>query len=259
MLAEAAELAADAARRLTQIETPAGPFGVAGVVCRVTAGAGGAEARDWAAMLHSMYRRWAARAGLDCDPDNETGVVVVRGPRAAALLGEQGVHRLARVSPHDPRGRVQTSFAAVAVTPAADTGDSTPRVWQPGEVRVETFKGSGPGGQHRNTRDTAVRAVHVPTGVSAVCASERSQHRNRQRAMEVLAERVVASEQTADAPRPDPAARGSQIRSYVLHPRPLVVDHRTGHRSRRPAAVLAGNLESFLRAWTAHSTAAPAS
>ena len=223
------------------------------MACRVTAGAGGVEAHDWAAMLHGMYRRWAAGRGLR--HESEAGLLVVRGAASAALLGEHGVHRLARFSPHDPRRRLQTSFAAVAVTPLESQRPEKEEASLPAsEVRVETFRGSGPGGQHRNTRDSAVRAVHLPTGLIAVCDSDRSQHRNRRRALRVLAGRVAAAQADPDPPRAGPAARGEQIRSYVLHPRPLVVDHRTGCRSRDPARVLAGNLDGFMRAWAAHSS-----
>ena len=225
---------------------------MAGVVCRVTAGAGGAEAQDWAVMLHGMYRRWAASRGLD----HETGaeLLVIRGAAGAGLLGEHGVHRLARFSPHDPRRRLQTSFASVSVTPLESERPEEPSTLPAREVRVETFRGSGPGGQHRNTRDTAVRAVHVPTGLTAVCDSDRSQHHNRRRALRVLADRVAAARAAPAPPRPGPAARGAQIRSYVLQPRPLVVDHRTGCRSRDPATVLAGNLDEFIRAWGLHGS-----
>lgn len=217
------------------------------MVCRVTAGAGGAEAQDWAVMLHSMYRRWAAGRGLD--HESGAGLLVVRGDAGAELLGEHGVHRLARFSPHDPRRRLQTSFASVAVTPLESQRPARTAVLPSGEVRVETFRGSGPGGQHRNTRDTAVRAVHLPTGLTAVCDSDRSQYHNRRQALRVLADRVAAARADPDPPRAGPAARGAQIRSYVLHPRPLVVDHRTGCRSRDPAGVLAGDLGLFIQAW----------
>ena len=252
LLSEAAELAADAAIRLAQLETPSEALEVAGVVCRVTAGAGGAEAQDWAVMLHGMYRRWAVSRGLDHEAD--AGLLVVRSAAGAELLGEHGVHRLARFSPHDPRRRLQTSFAAVAVTPLESRRPEKEVAALPAcEVRVETFRGSGPGGQHRNTRDTAVRAVHVPTGLTAVCDSDRSQHHNRRQALRVLADRVSSARSEPAPPRAGPAARGAQIRSYVLHPRPLVVDHRTGCRSRDPARVFAGNLDEFIRAWATRS------
>ena len=222
------------------------------MVCRVTAGVGGAEAQDWAVMLHDMYRRWAAMRGLD--HETETGLLVVRGDAGAELLGEHGVHRLARFSPHDPRRRLQTSFASVAVTPLESQRPEEAAALPAREVRIETFRGSGPGGQHRNTRDSAVRAVHVPTGLTAVCVSNRSQHRNRRQALRVLAGRVAVARAGPDPPRAGPAARGEQIRSYVLHPRPLVVDHRTGCRSHDPARVLAGNPDEFMRAWAAHSS-----
>ena len=253
LLSEAAELAADTALRLAQLETPDEDLEAAGVVCRVTAGAGGAEAQDWAVMLQGMYRRWASSRGLTHESDAE--LLVIRGAAGAELLGEHGVHRLARFSPHDPRRRLQTSFAAVSVTPLESPRPEKEAASLPAsEVRVETFRGSGPGGQHRNTRDTAVRAVHVPTGLTAVCDSDRSQHHNRRQALGVLADRVTAARAAPDPPRAGPAARGAQIRSYVLHPRPHVVDHRTGCRSRDPANVLAGNLDEFIRAWTAHGS-----
>lgn len=203
-------------------------------------------------MLHAMYRRWVAGRGVDYESGD--GLLVVRGDAGAELLGEHGVHRLARFSPHDPRRRLQTSFASVAVTPLEDQPPTRTAVLPADEVRVETFRGSGPGGQHRNTRDTAVRAVHVPTGLTAVCDSDRSQHHNRRQALRVLADRVAAARAEPAPPRAGPAARGAQIRSYVLQPRPLVVDHRTGCRSRDPDSVLAGNLDEFLRAWATRSS-----
>lgn len=252
LLAEAAELAADAALHLVQLETPSEILEAAGVACRVTAGAGGAEAQDWAVMLHGMYRRWAASRGLDHESTAE--LLVVRGAAGAELLGEHGVHRLARFSPHDPRRRLQTSFASVAVTPLESQRPEKVAALPASEVRVETFRGSGPGGQHRNTRDTAVRAVHVPTGLAAVCTSSRSQHHNRRQALRVLAGRVASTQAAPAPPRATSAARGAQVRSYVLHPRPLVVDHRTGCRSRDPFSVLAGNLDEFIQAWTTYSS-----
>ena len=238
-------------------------------VCHLRAGQGGTEACDWVAMLLQMYGRWAAAEGLqlevmsaaDCTESGYSEVAfTVRGHRAYEWLrSEHGVHRLARVSPHGKNGRVHTSFASMDVAPLAAESCVEQRLAR-GEVRIDTYRGSGPGGQHRNTRDTAVRATHLPTGVVASCERERSQHRNKERALQMLASRVQAlqDEQTCQATRPQPPASfGSQIRSYTLHPHSTVVDHRTGVKAPDAETVLDGGLRPLMEAWLLSSHGRP--
>lgn len=218
-------------------------------MCRIHVGAGGAEARDWAEMLAGMYRRWSRGRRFEVTEHTDGGTVLrIAGAGAyEAMRGEHGVHRLARVSPHGRGDRPQTSFAAVDVSPIVE--DSPTAGLRPRDVRVETFRGSGPGGQHRNTRDSAVRALHVPSGLTAVCASQRSQHRNKRQAMQVLTERVAAADTGPAAVRRRPAGFGTRARSYTLHPYQLVTGHRSGYRSRDVHAVLNGALDPVMQAW----------
>lgn len=236
-------------------------------ICRISAGQGGTEACDWVGMLFRMYRQWAPRCGLgletlaatDAPAGGYSGVeFVVDGRNAYGWMrSEHGVHRLARQSPHSAQSKLHTSFASVEVVPAGrdDPSGSVPPIDR-SEVRIDTYRGSGPGGQHRNTRDTAVRATHIPTGITARSTRERSQHRNRRTALAVLAARVQAAEtQTAAPPRPVPAAFGRQIRSYTLHPYRLVKDHRTKHQTPDTAGVLDGDIDAFMQAWQDHTQA----
>ena len=232
-------------------------------VCHLRAGQGGTEACDWVAMLLRMYGRWAPTEGLRLEVMSAAqgsaagyseALFVVEGHHAHGWMrSEHGVHRLARVSPHGRKGLVHTSFASMDVSPlVVDTGEVADLAR--GEVRIDTYRGSGPGGQHRNVRDTAVRATHLPTGVVASC--ERSQHRNKERALQLLASRVQTFEdergrQASNVRRADqrPASFGSQVRSYTLHPHRTVVDHRTGCRSTNTEVVLNGNLRFLMQAW----------
>jgi peptide chain release factor 2 len=227
-------------------------------------GAGGTESQDWGDMLLRMYRRWAERRGFkftlnDYQPGEEAGLksatFTVEGDYAYGLLhGETGVHRLVRISPFDANQRRHTSFASVFVSPEID--DSITIEIKPDEIRVDTYRSAGKGGQHVNTTDSAVRVTHLPTGTVAQCQNERSQHRNREMAMKFLRSRLYELElrkrrEVADKLEASKADIdfGSQIRSYVLHPYRLVKDHRTKFEVGDADRVLDGDLDDFIQAY----------
>ncbi len=227
-------------------------------------GAGGIESQDWAEMLLRAYRRWAERRGfkfalLDAQPGEEAGLksatFTVTGDYAYGLLSaESGVHRLVRISPFDAASRRHTSFASVFVSPEID--DSIQIEIKPDDLKVETFRSQGKGGQHVNTTDSAVRITHVPSGVVAQCQNERSQHRNREMAMKFLRSKLYELElrkrreaaQKLEEMKGD-IAFGNQIRSYVLHPYRLVKDHRTKYEAGDADRVLDGDLDPFIKAY----------
>jgi peptide chain release factor 2 len=227
-------------------------------------GAGGTESQDWGDMLLRMYRRWAEQRGFrftlnDYQPGEEAGLksttFTVAGDYAYGLLhGETGVHRLVRISPFDANQRRHTSFASVFVSPEID--DSITIEIKPEELRVETFRSTGRGGQHVNTTDSAVRITHLPTGTVVQCQNERSQHRNRDMAMKFLRSRLYELElrrrrEAADKLEASKADIdfGSQIRSYVLHPYRLVKDHRTKFEVGDADRVLDGDLDPFIKSY----------
>jgi peptide chain release factor 2 len=230
----------------------------------VHSGAGGTESCDWAQMLLRMYRRWAEERGfttevIDLLPGEEAGVknatVIIRGPYAYGYLqGEEGVHRLVRISPFDANKRRHTSFASVDVVPEAD--EDAPIEIKEGDLRVDVYRSSGKGGQSVNTTDSAVRITHLPTGIVVQCQDERSQLQNKTKAMKVLRSRLAELERRK---REEQEAReyqakqkiewGSQIRSYVLHPYNMVKDHRTEHETGNAQAVLDGKLDEFMTAY----------
>ena len=227
-------------------------------------GAGGTESQDWADMLLRMYLRWAERQGFetilyDYQPGEEAGLksatFAVNGEYAFGLLqGEIGVHRLVRISPFDQAKRRHTSFASVFVSPEID--DSIEVVIKPEEIRVDTYRSSGKGGQHVNTTDSAVRITHIPTGLVASCQNERSQHKNRERAMSMLRSKLYEfeMEKKREATKKIEDSKldidfGSQIRSYVLQPYRLIKDHRTKVEIGDVDRVLDGNLQPFIRAY----------
>src|SRR3989440_927608 len=227
-------------------------------------GAGGTESQDWAEMLLRMYLRWAERQGFqtvlyDYQPGEEAGIksatFAVNGEYAFGLLtSEIGVHRLVRISPFDQAKRRHTSFASVYVSPEID--DSIEIVIKPEELRVDTYRSGGRGGQHVNTTDSAVRITHLPTGIVASCQNERSQHKNRERAMKMLRSRLYEAElelKRAATKKVEDAKLdidfGSQIRSYVLHPYRLIKDHRTKLEIGDVDRVLDGDLGPFMRAY----------
>ncbi|MBD3237262.1 MAG: peptide chain release factor 2 [Candidatus Eisenbacteria bacterium] len=227
-------------------------------------GAGGTESQDWALMLHRMYLRWIERSGLsasvlDFQEGEEAGIkdstIEVRGDHAYGYLrAEVGVHRLVRISPFDFNQRRHTSFASVFVYPEIEEGGEVEL--RDDELRIDTFRSSGAGGQHVNKTESAVRITHLPTGIVVQCQAERSQHRNRESALKVLRARLYHQQREAERKRAakleatkKEIAWGSQIRSYVLHPYTLVKDHRTGHQSGNVQAVLDGDLDGFIEAY----------
>jgi peptide chain release factor 2 len=229
-------------------------------------GAGGTESQDWAEMLLRMYRRWAERHGFkftlnDYQSGEEAGLksatFTVAGEYAYGLLsGESGVHRLVRISPFDAAARRHTSFASIFVSPEID--DTINVDLKPDELKVETYRSTGAGGQHVNTTDSAVRVTHIPTGTVAQCQNERSQHRNREMAMKFLRSRLYelelrkrreAAQKLEDAK--GEIAFGNQIRSYVLHPYRLVKDHRTKFEMGDADRVLDGDIDPFIQSYLA--------
>jgi len=227
-------------------------------------GAGGTESQDWALMLHRMYLRWIERSGfeariIDYQEGEEAGIkdstIDVRGPYAYGFLSaEAGVHRLVRISPFDFNKRRHTSFASVFVYPQlSDTAEVEVR---DEDLRVDTYRASGAGGQHVNKTESAVRITHIPSGIVVQCQAERSQHRNREVALKVLSARLYhaqlekeqAKTRELEAAKKE-IAWGSQIRSYVLHPYQMVKDHRTNFEIGNANAVLDGDLDRFIEAW----------
>jgi len=227
-------------------------------------GAGGTESQDWAEMLLRMYLRWAERRGLktdvvDLQPAEEAGIksatVEVKGDYAyGLLLAEAGVHRLVRISPFDQAARRHTSFASVYVWP--ELPDDVDVEIDEKDLRIDTFRSSGRGGQHVNVTDSAVRITHLPTGIVTQCQNERSQHRNRDAAMRVLKARLFDLKMKEQQARLDQLggekkdiAFGSQIRSYVLHPYQLVKDHRTKEGRGDVDRVLDGDIDPFIKTY----------
>ncbi len=233
----------------------------------VNAGAGGTDSQDWAEMLLRMYGRFCERTGfraalLEVSPAEVAGIrsatLEVKGRYAYGnLRGEKGVHRLVRLSPFDSAHRRHTSFAAVSVVPEVEEAvlqiDSK-------ELRIDTYRSSGAGGQHVNVTDSAVRITHLPTGIVVSCQNERSQHQNKENAMRVLRARLNELLRQRQAERLEELQGelkeiewGSQIRSYVLHPYQMVKDHRTGHETGNVGAVLDGDLAGFIEAYLEQS------
>jgi peptide chain release factor 2 len=227
-------------------------------------GAGGTESQDWADMLLRMYLRWAERQGFetvlyDYQPGEEAGLksatFAVNGEYAFGMLtSEIGVHRLVRISPFDQAKRRHTSFASVFVSPEID--DSIDIIIKPEDLRIDTYRSSGKGGQHVNTTDSAVRITHIPTGIVAACQNERSQHKNKDRAMSMLRSKLYESElekkRAATKKIEDSKLDidfGSQIRSYVLQPYRLTKDHRTKMEVGDVDRVIDGDLQPFIRAY----------
>jgi peptide chain release factor 2 len=227
-------------------------------------GAGGTESQDWADMLLRMYLRWAERQGFqtvlyDYQAGEEAGLksatFAVNGEYAFGLLSSEiGVHRLVRISPFDQAKRRHTSFASVFVSPEID--DSVEVIIKPEDIRIDTYRSSGKGGQHVNTTDSAVRITHIPTGLVAACQNERSQHKNKERAMSMLRSKLYEyeMEKKREATKKIEDSKldinfGSQIRSYVLQPYRLIKDHRTKEEVGDVDRVLDGDLQPFIRAY----------
>jgi len=245
--------------------TLGGPYDDRNAVLDIHAGAGGTEAQDWAEMLLRMYLRWAERRGLKSEilsvtPGEEAGIksasVLVDGENAYGLLrSERGVHRLVRISPFDASHSRHTSFALVEVVPEAEAGDPTIEI-KPDELRIDTYRASGHGGQNVQKNDTAVRITHLPTGIVVTCQNERSQGRNRDTAMQVLMSRLLErelerreAEHAAMKGEHVEAGWGNQIRSYVLQPYRMVKDLRTDVETSDTSAVLDGDIDEFITAY----------
>jgi peptide chain release factor 2 len=234
----------------------------------INAGAGGTESQDWASMLRRMFVRWAEKNGytveeVESHDGDEAGIksatLLVKGENAYGWLkSEQGVHRLVRISPYDSSARRHTSFASVAVSPVID--ETIEVDINPSDVRTDTYRASGKGGQHVNKTDSAVRLTHEPTGIVAACQSGRSQHQNRDKAWEMLRSRIYEMElqKRQQAAQDNHDAKtdigwGHQIRSYVLQPYQLVKDLRTNHETSDTNGVLDGDLTPFLSAALSHA------
>jgi peptide chain release factor 2 len=235
----------------------------ANAILTINAGAGGTDSQDWAEMLLRMYLRWCDRRGFkrditDIQAGEEAGIksatVLIAGEYAFGYLAaEAGVHRLVRISPFDANARRQTSFASVFAWPEID--ESIDIEIQDKDLRIDTYRSSGAGGQHVNVTDSAVRITHMPSGIVVACQNERSQIRNREVGMKILKARLYELElskrreklDAVEAAKKD-IAFGSQIRSYVLHPYRMVKDHRTKHETGNPDRVLDGDIDDFVGA-----------
>ena len=269
-----AEAPAEADKKLTEIATAlermelqrklGGEHDAGNAIVTLHPGAGGTEAQDWAEILLRMYLRWAERHGFKADlvdqqPGDGAGIknatITVEGPYAYGYLkAEAGIHRLVRISPFDANARRHTSFASVFVYPEVD--DEVEVEIDEADLRVDTYRSSGAGGQHVNKTDSAVRLTHLPTGIVVACQNERSQHKNKSMAMKILRARLYELEKQKQREKMDvlnktkkDIAWGSQIRSYVLHPYRMVKDHRTGTEVGNADGVLDGDLDQFIEAY----------
>lgn len=230
-------------------------------------GAGGTESQDWASMLLRMYLRWAETHGfqtemMDYQSGDEAGIksatLEIRGEFAYGYLrSESGVHRLVRISPFDANKRRHTSFASVFIYPEAN--EEINIEINPDDLKIDTYRASGAGGQHVNKTSSAVRITHMPTGIVVQCQSERSQHKNRESAMKVLKARLYQKALEEERAKMDEMSAskkkiewGSQIRSYVFHPYNLVKDHRTEHETSNISNVMDGDLDEFIHAFLSH-------
>ncbi len=243
-------------------------------IVSINAGAGGTEAQDWTEMLLRMYLRWCERKNfkvemIDLQGGEEAGIksvtFTVSGPYAHGMLkAESGVHRLVRISPFDASGRRHTSFAAVLVFPEID--DKIEIEVKQSDLRVDTYRASGAGGQHVNKTSSAVRLTHLPTGIVVQCQNEKSQHRNREIALKILKARLYERERRVQQAKMqethdnlDEIAWGNQIRSYVMQPYRLVKDHRTNVEKGNVDSVLDGELDDFIEAYLLNSMTASVS
>lgn len=241
-----------------------GPYDASSAILSVHAGSGGLDSQDWAGMLYRMYLRWCEERRfktklLDYQADEEAGIksatILVQGEMAYGYLkSEIGVHRLVRISPFDTAKRRHTSFSAVVVSP--ELPDDVEVDINPEDLRIDTYRSSGAGGQHVNMTDSAVRITHLPTGIVVSCQNERSQHMNKATAMSVLRSKLYQREMEERQAAMDSLAGekkesswGNQIRSYVLQPYTMVKDHRTGEETGNVAGVLDGGIDAFILAY----------
>ena len=272
------ELAAETQEAFAEFETAyenlristllSGEYDKNNAILSLHAGAGGTESCDWAGMLYRMYTRWAGKKGfetkvIDYLDGDEAGIksvtVEIKGENAYGYLrSERGVHRLVRISPFNAAGKRQTSFASCDVMPEIDEDLNVEIADE--DIRIDTYRASGAGGQHINKTDSAIRITHIPTGIVVQCQNERSQHKNKDQAMKMLKTKLYLLkeqqhlEKLSDI-RGDVGDNGwgSQIRSYVLQPYTMVKDHRTKKESGNPSAVLDGDLDGFMNAYLAWS------
>ena len=267
VLSEVKEGVASLTKRLEQMKLEtllSGPYDKNNAILTLHAGAGGTEAQDWAEMLFRMYVRWAERRGfqtetLDYLAGEEAGIksvtFLISGLNAYGYAkAEKGVHRLVRISPFDASGRRHTSFASLEVMPELD--DDVKIDINPEDLKVDTYRASGAGGQHINKTDSAIRITHLPTGIVVSCQNERSQHKNRDIAMKMLMAKLMELKEQENQEKIEDLkgdlkeiAWGSQIRSYVFHPYNLVKDHRTGFEMGNIGAVMDGDLDGFINAY----------
>ena len=265
---EIADAVADLSTRLDALEVRSlfsGQYDEGDAVCHVQSGAGGTDAQDWAEILLRMYGRWADRRGFDLVVESvsegtEAGIssaeFVVRGRYAYGLLqSERGVHRLVRISPFNKESKRQTAFASLQVVPFFDAIVDEVEIDE-GDLRIDTYRSSGAGGQHVNVTDSAVRITHLPTGIVTSCQNERSQHQNKDRAMQMLAAKLLDLERQKRRDELDAVSGeqrgvdfGSQIRSYVLQPYQMAKDLRTSHEVGDVERVLDGDLDGFMEAY----------
>ena len=266
-LKEVREALPDLEKKIGQMEFArmlSGEHDASNAIVSINAGAGGTEAQDWAEILLRMYLRWCERKGFKAEiteyqPGDEAGAKGVTFTVAGAyaygyLKAEKGIHRLVRISPFDSNARRHTSFCSVFVFP--ELSDDVDIEMQEKDLKVDTYRASGAGGQHVNKTDSAIRITHIPTGIVVSCQNQRSQHKNRSTAMKQLKARLYELEMEkkenqaeALAGEKKEIAWGSQIRSYVLHPYRMVKDHRTGHEVGNADAVLDGDLDGFIEAY----------
>jgi peptide chain release factor 2 len=278
MAAEDEEMAAELGSQLDSIESRlsgleeqrlfSGEYDSGDAVVSVHAGAGGTDSQDWAEMLLRMYLRWAERRGFEIEmkeasPGEEAGLksatFIARGENAYGLFSaERGVHRLVRISPFDSASRRHTSFAQLEVAPLVS--DEVNVEMDEGDLRIDTYRASGAGGQHVNKTDSAVRITHIPTGLAVQCQNERSQTQNKAVAMQLLRGRLLeleerkrAEELAKERGESQSAEWGSQIRSYTLHPDQRVKDHRTGYEVGDAQRVLDGDLDGFIKEYLLQS------
>ena len=265
---EIAEQAASLETVLDELEMRSlftGEFDERDAVCQIKSGEGGTDAQDWAEMLMRMYNRWADKRGFDVEilavsEGTEAGLsnveFVLKGRHAYGLMqAEHGVHRLVRISPFNNEGKRQTAFSAVQVAPFFEEVSEEIEIDEK-DLRIDTYRSSGAGGQHVNVTDSAVRITHLPTGLVTACQNERSQHQNKDRAMKMMAaklldlERKKREEEIAGITgEQQNVGFGSQIRSYVMQPYQMVKDLRSEHETAQVDSVLGGDIEPFMEAW----------